>query len=88
MDMLGTVSSTSPSGRTKIATDRFHVLRDPVIDPSPQVVTNGHPPVSVIAENSVQLLKVPLVEELTLKGSHRLNIDFSVHSIGFLDGVV
>ena len=37
----------------KIATDRFHVLRDPVVELSPQVVTKGHPPVSVIAENRV-----------------------------------
>jgi hypothetical protein len=72
----------------KIATGRFHILRDPVVDPSPQVVTKGHPPVSAIAENRVQLPEVPLAEEPTLKGSHRLNIAFSVNSIGFLNGIV
>jgi hypothetical protein len=72
----------------KIATDRFHVLHDPAVDPSPQVVTKGHPPVSAIAENRVQLPEAPLVEEPTLKGSHRLNIAFSVNSIGFLNGIV
>jgi hypothetical protein len=72
----------------KIVTDRFHVLRDPVVDPSLQVVTNGHPLVSVIAENNVQLPEVSIVKEPTLKGSYCLNVDSSVNSLSFLDGVV
>jgi len=44
--------------------------------------------VSAIAENSIQLPEVPIVKEPSLKGSHCLNVDFSVNSIGFLYGVV
>jgi hypothetical protein len=83
MDILGTVSSTGLSGEQ----DRHQPISCPSrsgVDPSPQVVTTGHPPASVIAENSIRLPEVPIVKELTLKGSYCLNVDFSVNSIGFL----
>jgi hypothetical protein len=51
------------------------------------VVRKGHPPVSAIAANRIQLPEVPLVENPTLKDSHCLNIAFSVNSIGFLNRI-